>query len=480
MTLIKFYIRLCAVLFLLSIGLVLTNCKSTKETPQKALAVPDSYSSQKDSANTASINWKQFFSDTALERLIDTALVKNQDLLIALQRIEMARANVRMQKGAMLPTVNGAPTFGQSKYGLYTMDGAGNITTDITPGQIVPIHLPDYFLGLQTSWEVDIRGKLKNKKKAALAQYLASVEGRNWAITSLITEITTAYYELLALDNELDIVRETIVLQENALKVVTTQKSAGAANELAVEQFEAQMLNSKKLEIEILQLITETENRINFLGGSFPKSLNRNKSLFANGVPAQVKLGVPSDLLKNRPDIRQAEYELTASKANVKAARAAFYPSLNITGSLGFQAFNTAYLFTTPESGVYKLFGNLVAPLINRSAIKAEFNSAKASQLEALYSYQKTIINGYVEVYNEMVRVKNLELMFDLKSREVNVLTKSISTSSLLFQTGRANYLELLLTQRNALQSRLELVNVKKRQYNTVINLYKALGGGWR
>jgi outer membrane protein TolC len=232
--------------------------------------------------------------------------------------------------------------------------------------------------------------------------------------------------------------------------------------------------------MEILQQITETENRINFLAGSFPKKLNRNKAMFVSTSPSQIQVGVPSDLLKNRPDIRQAEYELAASKANLKAARAAFYPSFNITGSLGFQAFNTSYLFTNPESGAYRLFGSLVAPLINRSAIKAEFNSAKANQQEAMYAYQKSIINGYVEVYNDIARMKNLEQMYDFKSREVNVLTKSIGTSSQLFQTGRANYLELLLTQRNALQSRLELVNVKKRQFNSVIDLYKALGGGWK
>lgn len=467
-------------LILLALSLTLSNCKTSEKKPEKKFELPESFVKTNDSANSALINWKTFFSDSILENLIDTALLNNQDLLIALQRIEIARANVRMQKGAMLPTVNATPAAGQSKYGLYTMDGAGNITTDITPGQIVPIHLPDYYLGLQTSWEVDIRGKLKNKKKAAVAHYLASVEGRNWAITTLITELSAAYYELLALDNELDIVRETIQLQDNAFRVVTIQKQAGAANELAVEQFEAQLLNSQNLEMEILQQITETENRINFLAGAFPKNLNRNKSLFVSGSPTQIKVGVPSDLLKNRPDIRQAEYELVASKANVKAARAAFYPSFNITGSLGFQAFNTAYLFTNPESGAYRLFGSLVAPLINRSAIKAEFNSAKANQQEAMYAYQKTIINGYVEVYNEVARIKNLEQMYDLKSREVNVLTKSIGTSNQLFQTGRAGYLELLLTQRNALQSRLELVNVKKRQFNSVIDLYKALGGGWK
>ena len=309
---------------------------------------------------------------------------------------------------------------------------------------------------------------------------MGSVEGKNWTVTNLITEISTAYYELLALDNELEIIRETINLQQNALDIVTLQKQAAAANELAVKQFEAQLLNSKVLEIEVLQKITETENNINFLLGGFPQPINRDKSVFNQSIPLQTKVGIPSDLLKNRPDVRQAEFDLMASKANVKSARAAFYPSLNITGALGFQAFNTAFLFSSPQSVAYSLLGNLTAPLINRSAIEAEFKTAKANQTEALYNYQKSIINGYVEVYNELANIKNLELIYDYKNKEVNILTQAIETSSELFKTGRANYLEVLLTQQNTLQSKLELVDAKKRQYKAVINIYKALGGGWR
>lgn len=465
--------------FIVVMCILFTSCKTTKPTEANNLkSIPESYTAVKDSANSANINWKQYFSDANLTALIEEALKNNLDLLMALQRIEMTSSNVLLNRSALFPVVNAFGAAGQRKFGDYTMDWAGNKTTEITPGKIIPMHLQDYYLGLQTSWEIDVWGKIRNRKKAALARYVGSIEGKNFVITNLISEIAAAYYELIALDNELEIIRETIKLQEEALSLINIQKQAGVVNELAVQQFEGQVLNSKALEFETLQKITECESKINFLSGRYPQTITRDKSKFTTTLPFQVNAGIPSDLLKNRPDIRQAEYSLIASKADVKAAKAAFYPSLNITGALGFQAFQTGYLLT-PESMAYNLFGNLVAPLINRSAIKAEFRTANATQQEALYNYQKSIINGYVEVYNETAKINNLEKIVHLKTQEADVLTKSIEASSELFKTGRASYIEVLMTQKGSLESKLELVNAKQQQYNAIINIYKALGGGW-
>jgi NodT family efflux transporter outer membrane factor (OMF) lipoprotein len=360
--------------------------------------MPQSFGETKDSTNSADIKWKDFFSDKNLITLIDTALKNNFDVLMTLQKIEITRNDLRLTKGAMLPTVNSNFAYLQRKFGYYTMDDAGNRTTEITPGQIIPTNLPDYFVGLQTNWEVDIWGKLRNKKKAAFSRYLSSVEGTNLVLTNLVSEIATSYYELNALDNELDIIRETIKLQQDALEIVKVQKDAGTTNELAVKQFEAEVLNSQGLEFETLQQITENENKMNFLLGRFPQPIVREKTNFITQIPTQIKSGIPSQLLKNRPDIKQAEFELLATKFDVRAAKAAFYPSFNITGSLGFQDFNPAFLFTSPQSLAYNLLGSLATPLINRSAIKAQFNNAKVNQLEAMYNYQKTILSGYVEV----------------------------------------------------------------------------------
>jgi outer membrane protein, multidrug efflux system len=455
-------------------------CKSTQPLEQKTVDLPESFSGSKDSLNSATINWKEYFSDATLISLIDTALRNNQDVSVALQRIEATKAGVRFAKGASLPMISGGGTTAIRRFGLYTMDGSGNATTEIYNGELVPVNLPDYFVGLQTAWEVDIWGKLRNRKKSAIARYLGSIEGKNWVVSNLVAEVAMSYYELLAFDQELDILRETISLQENALSIATIQKEAGAANELAVKQFRTQLLNSRSLEVDVLQMITELENRINALLGRFPQPLARDKSMFTSAVPRQVNAGIPSGLLRNRPDIKQAELELVASKADVKAARALFYPSLTITGGAGFQAYKTSLLFTSPESFAFSAIGSLAAPLINRSAIHAEFQSANAYQREALYSYEKSIVNGFQEVSNELSNINNLQQKYTFKREEVDVLTESIETSSELFRTGRANYLEVIVTQQNALQARLELIDVRKQQFNATVNLYKALGGGWR
>lgn len=463
---------------------VFTNCKSTKIATQPVLKnIPETFNGLKDSTNSTSINWKNYFTNPTLTSLIDTALANNLDLMMSYQKIEMARAQVKYTKGLYMPYLTGTGSVGQRRFGKHTMDGVGNYDTKFSPNiskdQIIPEHLPDYYLGLQTSWEIDVWGKLRNKKKAAISKYLASVEGRNWMITNLITEIAITYYELLALDNELDIIKETVILQNNQLAIIILQKEAGRTNELVVKQFEAQVLNSRSLEIEILQKIYVSENKLNFLLGRYPQPIKRDKLAFNQSVPSTIKVGIPADLLTNRPDIRQAEYELTASKANTKAAKAAFYPSLNINAGIGLQSFNASYLLS-PQSLAYSVLGGLTAPLINTSAIKANFRNANATQIEALYNYQKTIINGYVEVYNQLLNINNLEQIYKLKNEEVAVLTNAIETSSELYLTGRANYLEIIITRKNALQSKLELIEIKQRQYNSIINIYKALGGGWK
>ncbi len=476
----QLYIRLFIVLMSGSF----LQCTLQKDTPQKAMKpLPAKYAVRADSSNVAQINWKQFFKDSTLIGLIDTALANNLDLQMAYQRINVARSNVKFSKGLSAPFIKGAASVGQQNYGDYTQEGVGNYDTNfsknVTEDQHMAPDLKDFAIGLQTSWELDVWGKLRNKRKAATGKYLSSVEGKNWVITNLIAEIATTFYELLALDYELEIINETIILQTNQLSIVITQKEAGRANELAVKQFEAQMLHSKGLQIEVSQKIIEAENKLNYLMGRYPQYITRDVKHFTSTTPTEVTIGIPSDLLSNRPDIKQAEYELTASKANVKSAKAAFYPSFTISGALGFHSFNPDF-FISPQAVVYNIFGGLVAPLINQSAIKASFRSAKAEQLQAMYNYQKVILNGYIEVYNQMVYINNLNKIYMLKNHEVEVLTTSIETASELFLTGRATYLEIIVTRSAALQSRLELINIKKRQFNSVVQIYKALGGGWK
>ncbi len=469
------------ILYTVLIAVLIVGCKSIQPVQSdRILQLPKTFESSADTTTIADLNWKEYFDDSLLVNLIDEAIVNNYDALIAQQRIEQARASLIRAKGILLPTVSAGGTAAVRRFGLYTMDGAGNSTTDILPGQIVPTNLPDYLVGIQASWEADISGKLRNRKKAAGARYLSSIEGRNWIITNLVAEVASSYYELLALDHELEIIRNTIQLQDSALKVVTIQKENGAANELAVMQFQTQLLNTESLENEILQLIKETENRINTLLGRLPQNVLRDKKLLNREVNSTYKYGIPSQLLNNRPDIKQAELELMAAQADVKAAKAMFYPSFYINGSVGYQAFQTSLLFTTPESFIFTLVGNLWAPLLNRSAIKAEFNTANAYQIEALYNYHKNIMLAFTEVNNEISNLTNLNQIVNRKNEEVNILSRSVSTSIELYRTGRASYLEVLLTQQNYLTAQLELINVKKRQLTSSLTLYRVLGGGWK
>ena len=473
------YINKCAAIGL-SI-LLLSACKTISIPSDKPLKqMPTTFEDLADTTNIANQSWKEYFADTTLIRLIEQALTGNPDLAIAQQRIEMARADVTFSKGLLLPIVDVAGFAGQARTGEFSVNWAGNEGGQFLSGDPLRPTYTDYYIGLQSSWEADVWGKLKNRKKAAVSRFYASAEGRNWVVSNLVSDVALAYYELLSLDENLEIIRETILLQEDALEVVQAQKEAGKANKLAVEQFETQLLSLKGLQKETVQEITEVEYRLNLLLGQYPVSIQRSINAFEDSVIVSLLPGVSSHLAVNRPDIRQAELELMATKADVKAARVAFYPSLGITAGIGYNAFQPQFLFRSPESIAYNVFGNLTAPLFNRSAIKAEFNFSKANQVEAFYNYQKTLLEAYSEVSLEIRNIRNLQERYELKSSEVDVLTSSIETSSDLFRTGRASYLEVLITQQNALQSRLELIDVREQLYYSKIKLYKALGGGWR
>lgn len=444
-------------------------------------AMPAEFPTRTASATTvASINWRQYFSDPPLQKLLDTAVRNNADLQIALQRIEASRASVKFAGGALLPQVGLNIGGGVRKFGLYTMDGAGNASTEITPGQTVPVDLPDIYVGLQSSWEIDVWGKLRNQRKAAVASYLASIEGTNFVIANLVAEVAIHYNELLALDHQLDIVRQTLQKQQEALEVIKLQKQAGRANELAVQQFYAQLLNTRSLEKNTQQQRFETENRINFLLGRYPQPIARTKDLFFQEPPKSLSAGIPSQLLANRPDVREAEFQIKASQFDVKAAKAAFFPNFNITASFGFQAFDPEFLFQSPASIAYSVMGTMVAPLVNKNALKARFNTAKANQLSAMHHYQKTILNAYVEVANSLSGIDKLAEIKALKKQQSEVLNESVDTSQALYKAGRATYLEVLIAQQSALQSTLELINVTKQQRMAAVTIYKALGGGWR
>ncbi len=462
------------------LSLLVTACKTPALVEKTANStVPASYNDASDTTNTATVRWKDYFTDPYLNALIDTALINNQELNITLQEIEITRNEVRLRKGEYLPFMGLRGGAGVEKVGRYTRPGAVEATTNIEPERAFPDPLPDYQVGVYASWELDVWRRLRNAKKAAVSRYLSSVEGRNFMVTNLIAELAHAYYELLALDNQLDIAKQNIGIQTNALEIVKAQKQATRVTELAVRRFEAQVLSTRSLQYDIQQRITETENRINFLVGRYPQPISRSPQTFGDLVPDALQAGTPVQLLENRPDIKQAELELAAAKLDVKVAKANFYPSLGVSAGIGLQAFDPSHLMKTPESLLYGLAGDLIAPLINRNAIKATYYSANARQIQAVYNYERTLLNAYIEVANQLSNISNLEKSYDLKAQQVQALTESIDISNQLFTSARADYMEVLLTQREALESKFELVETKQRQMNAFVSMYQALGGGW-
>ncbi|MEY3241917.1 MAG: hypothetical protein RIR11_3356 [Bacteroidota bacterium] len=474
-----FYKKNYCTIFVIATTFGFLSCKVPKlPTAQTLRPMPKTFATVSDSTNEDNITWRNFFGDTYLIALVEEALQNNPDIQMASARIQMANAQVTATRGALRPTMAGGVIPSLRRFGFYTMDGAGNATTDIEPGRVVPKHLPDVFVGLQSSWEIDAFHKLRNQKKAAILRFLASQEGRNLIQTNLIAEVALGYFDLLALDNQLVALLESIALQQQVLDIVSIQKESGVTTELSVKQFEAQVLNAQAQVSKTRQAITETENLLNFLLGRFAQPIARDTQFLEKVLP-KTSVGIPPQLLKNRPDIRQAELELAAASADVSAARAAFFPTISLTGSLGVQAFNPALLID-PQSLAYGLFGGLMQPLFNKTAIESAYHNATAEQNELFFKYQKSLFAATVEVSNELARLDNLQTMFDLKKSEATMLRQSIEIANDLFRSGRANYLELLTAQQNLLAAQLELFYIKNEQFAAAVNLYKSLGGGWK
>ena len=430
-------------------------------------------------SNIGKIEWRDFFKDKNLDALIDSALKNNQELNIMTQEIAIANNEVMARRGEYLPNLGIGAGAGVDKVGRYTTRGAAEDAIDIAPGKATPEVVPDMMFGAFGSWEVDIWHKMRNAKKAAFNRYAASIEGRKFMVTNMVAEIASSYYELLALDNQLAIVKQNIQIQSNALEIVRQEKDAARVTELAVRKFEAEVYHTRSLQYDIQQQIVEAENRINFLVGRFPQPVVRDSVSFTKLPSDTLAGGVPSQLLANRMDIRQAELNLIATKLDVKSARAQFYPSLNIRAGIGFQAFNPTFL-VKPESLLFTLAGDLMAPLVNRAGIKAAYFNANSKQIQAAYLYEQKILNGYTEVANQLANINNLKQSYALKKLQVDALNESIIISTNLFTSARADYMEVLLTQRDALSSKFELIETQKQLLQAKVKMYRALGGGWQ
>ncbi|GAB2859354.1 outer membrane factor lipoprotein domain-containing protein [Hymenobacter ruber] len=456
--------------------------------PAASPTTPKAFNQTRSATDTISVGstpWRQFFQDPALAGLIDTALQQNLDLKVAVQRVEVFQAQYLARRGALFPTVSATGTGALDRYGKYTMTGVGNYDTNlsqnIVDNQRVPTNLtPDLFVGLRSSWEIDLWGKLRSRRKAAYLRVLASEQGRNLVVTNLVADVARAYYELLTLDNQLAILQRNTRFQQEGLRLIKVQKEAGRVTQLAVQQFAAQALRTESLAYETRQRITETETQLNQLLGRYPQPIRRGPALpNQSGLPTKLSAGLPATALLRRPDVRQAELQLQAGRAEVDAARAAFLPSLTLTPYVGLNAFR-ADLLLNPSSIVYGAVAGLTGPILNRAQYRADFREAVANNYEGYYRYQQALQTGFREVVVGLQGLENFQSVANLRAREVEQLTSAVATSNDLFVAGYASYLEVITAQRSVLEAELSLAESRQALLLQSVNLYRALGGGWQ
>ena len=440
--------------------------------------LPESFSGRSTLENSTQLTVAEFFNDPVLVNLIDQALVGNQQLKILAEDIQIANNEVLSRKGAYLPFFNVGLGAGLNKYSGYTLPGADN-AQNLTPYHgHCPSPLPDFMIGTEVSWQVDIWRKLRNARDAAALRYLGTTEGRNYVVTRLVADVAENYYKLMALDNRLENLDSIIKLQEESLAIAKSLKEAARVTELPVQRFVAELRKNTSEKLIVQQEIIETENAINFLLGRFPMPVERKPTKFIDLQMTALNVGLPSQLLQNRPDIRQAELELAANGLDVKVARARFYPQFTITGAVGVEAFNPRYLFFTPESLIGGVAGNLITPVINRAAIKADYQSANARQLQAVINYQRVVLNAFTEVINRVSMVENYGKSIEIKKQQLGALEASVDVASRLFQNARTEYLDVMFAQRDLLDARMVLIETKRQQVTAVVDTYQALGGG--
>ena len=250
--------------------------------------------------------------------------------------------------------------------------------------------------------------------------------------------------------------------------------------ELAVQRFEAEVLDTRSRVFSIDQMIVEAENRLNFLVGRYPQPIARESAAWLASAPSLIRTGLPSELLKNRPDVRRAELDLAAAKLDVTVAEAGFYPSFSVEAAVGLEAFRPERLYELPESILYRIAGGMTAPLINRRALEADYYAANSREMQAVLGFERTLRQAYMETVNQLAAITNLAEIYRLKSQQVAVLESATSISYELFVAARADYMEVLLTRRDALDSQMELIEIKQRQFRAMVDMYRALGGGWR
>ena len=419
-----------------------------------------------DSLSMADISWKDLFSDSYLQQYINEGLQNNLDIRTAIQQILVTEAYLKQGKAGYLPTVSATAQMthqelsGNSQFGSFFSS------------------LDQYELSGSLSWEADIWGKIRSNKRASEATYLQSVAAHKAVKTQLVSSIATTYYQLLALDAQLEVTEQTVAARDSSVITIKALKDAGQVNQVAVDQNIAQYNNAKALLVDIKASIFKTENALNFLLGRSFQPIQRG-ALENQNFDAEIKVGVPATLLSNRPDVIASEYGLINAFELTNVARSNFYPSLTLTANSGFQSLELDQLLNA-NSLFATLVGGLTQPIFNQRRIKTQHEVAKAQQEQALLAFKNTLLTAGNEVSNALYDYEAETEKFEYRQNEVEALRNAESNSEELLKNGYANYLDLLTARQSALSAELNLIDNKLQQMLSVINLYEALGGGWK
>lgn len=419
-----------------------------------------------DSLTMATVSWKEIFTDPILQNYIEEGLKNNIDIRVALQQIQIAEAYVRQGKAGYFPTLSGNARVTHQEFSQGSQFGAQFS------------QLTQYELSGSLSWEADIWGKIRSNDRAFQASYLQSVAAHQAVKSRLIANIASIYYQLLALDEQIRVTDETIETRSKGLETTQALKEAGNVTEVGVKQTEAQLYTAQGILIDLKNQARLLENTMSILLGSAPQEITRGE-LENQVISTTLNTGVPAQLLRNRPDVIAAEYSLMNAFELTNAARANFYPSLTLSATGGFQNIEIDKLFSA-NSLFATIIGGLTQPLFNKRQIRTQYEVSQAQQEQAYLDFRLAVITASKEVSDALYNYESATEKIEVNQKEFEAYNLATGYSEELLDNGFANYLEVLNAQENALNSSLNLINTKNNQLQAVVDLYEALGGGWR
>lgn len=420
-----------------------------------------------DSLSMADLSWKEIFTDPYLIQYIEEGLQNNIDIRIAIQQLLTAEAYVKQGKAGYFPSISGRASVTHQELSKNSQFGSffnGSIDQFELTGNI--------------SWEADIWGKIRSNKRAFEADYLRSVAAHQAVKSRLIADIAATYYRLLSLDAQLEITKRSVIVRDSSVSTIQALKDAGQVTQVAVDQNIAQYNNARALQIDLETALFRTENTLSILLGKGPQQYERSV-LDNQQLESEIKLGVPATLLSNRPDVIAAEYNLIRAFELTNVARSNFYPSLTLTGSGGLQSLELDKLFSA-NSLFFNLVGGLAQPIFNQRKIKTQKEVADAQQEQALLEFKRSLLIAGNEVSNALYAYNQETKKFEYRVFEVEALRNAERNSNELLKNGYANYLDLLTARQSALNAELNVINSKLEQLLSIVDLYEALGGGWR